>query len=129
MPGLVKTKIIVNSSAHMLDTQLGGPHRLTHPESIQRVLSGLSSTTPQEAARQIVDGIVRGRTRILVGTDAKILDLAVRFAPHFFYKSWAFKLLVLPTLLLARFVGKKTMLALAALLLWLSRRRWQYWLM
>lgn len=38
-------------------------------------------TTAEEAANIILDGVERGHERILVGSDAKILDLAIRFFP------------------------------------------------
>jgi hypothetical protein len=36
---------------------------------------------PAEAARIIVDGVERGRSRILVGQDAKLVDAFVRLLP------------------------------------------------
>jgi NAD(P)-dependent dehydrogenase (short-subunit alcohol dehydrogenase family) len=40
----------------------------------------LASTTPQKAARVILHGVRRDRARVLVGPDAKVLDLMVRIA-------------------------------------------------
>ena len=39
---------------------------------------------PEQAARIVVDGIEAGRSRILVGTDARIADLLVRLAPRLY---------------------------------------------
>ncbi|MFQ5891024.1 MAG: SDR family NAD(P)-dependent oxidoreductase [Gemmatimonadota bacterium] len=36
---------------------------------------------PDFVARRILHGIERGRTRLLIGLDARVIDLAIRFAP------------------------------------------------
>jgi hypothetical protein len=38
----------------------------------------LAHTTPQKAAQIILDGVRKNRARVLVGPDAKALDLIVR---------------------------------------------------
>jgi NADP-dependent 3-hydroxy acid dehydrogenase YdfG len=38
----------------------------------------LASTSPQKAARIILDGVRKNKARVLVGVDAKVLDLIVR---------------------------------------------------
>ena len=38
-------------------------------------------TSPKSAARQILDGIGRNRFRVLVGTDARLLDVLYRLNP------------------------------------------------
>ncbi|MBE7161527.1 MAG: SDR family NAD(P)-dependent oxidoreductase, partial [Williamsia herbipolensis] len=38
----------------------------------------LPATSPSAAARTVLGGVVRGRRRILVGADARLLDLAAR---------------------------------------------------
>jgi NAD(P)-dependent dehydrogenase (short-subunit alcohol dehydrogenase family) len=38
----------------------------------------LASTSPQQAARTILEGVQKNRARVLVGTDARVLDLIVR---------------------------------------------------
>lgn len=38
----------------------------------------LASTTPEKAAQVILDGVRRNRARVLIGTDAKVLDAIVR---------------------------------------------------
>jgi NADP-dependent 3-hydroxy acid dehydrogenase YdfG len=39
----------------------------------------LANTSPQKAARIILDGVRKNKARVLVGPDAKMLDLIVRF--------------------------------------------------
>ncbi|MGK2882902.1 MAG: SDR family NAD(P)-dependent oxidoreductase [Mycobacterium sp.] len=39
----------------------------------------LASTTPERAAQIILEGVRKKRARVLVGNDAKVLDLVVRF--------------------------------------------------
>jgi short-subunit dehydrogenase len=74
-PGGVKTNIArkARSGAHLR-------------ESISMVELGdrferLARTTPDEAARRILRGIERNEPRILIGSDAKLLDLIQRFRP------------------------------------------------
>jgi short-subunit dehydrogenase len=74
-PGGVKTNIArkARSGAHLR-------------ESVSMVELGdrferLARTTPQEAARRIIRGIERNEPRILIGSDAKLLDLIQRFRP------------------------------------------------
>lgn len=65
-PGNIATEISKNSGVAMIDS--GG----------RRV----RATTPRDAGVQIVRGIERGRFRILVGADARMLDRLVRTAPR-----------------------------------------------
>lgn len=39
---------------------------------------------PEQAARIVVDGVEAGRSRVLVGTDAKVADLLVRLVPRLY---------------------------------------------
>ncbi len=64
-PGNISSNISANSGVTMIDA--GG----------RRV----SSTTPERAAREILAGVVRGRFRVVIGRDARMLDLLVRMAP------------------------------------------------
>jgi NAD(P)-dependent dehydrogenase (short-subunit alcohol dehydrogenase family) len=41
-----------------------------------------SMTTPQEAARQLVEGVERGSFRVVIGKDARMLDRLSRFSPQ-----------------------------------------------
>ncbi|ASL07128.1 short chain alcohol dehydrogenase [Mycobacterium intracellulare subsp. chimaera] len=48
-------------------------------ERLARILNNrLTSTSPQRAARTILEGVHNNKARVLVGTDAKVLDLIVR---------------------------------------------------
>jgi hypothetical protein len=38
----------------------------------------LAHTTPQKAAQIILDGVRKNKAKVLVGADAKVLDLIVR---------------------------------------------------
>jgi len=38
----------------------------------------LAATTAEEAARVILEGVSKNRARVLIGRDAKVLDLLVR---------------------------------------------------
>jgi NADP-dependent 3-hydroxy acid dehydrogenase YdfG len=38
----------------------------------------LASTTPEQAAKTILDGVRKNKARVLIGNDAKVLDLLVR---------------------------------------------------
>jgi short-subunit dehydrogenase len=46
----------------------------------------LARTTPQEAADRIVSGMLRGQARILIGTDAHLLDLIQRCMPQTYWR-------------------------------------------
>ena len=60
-----------------------------------------------------------------MGTDAKILDLAVRLFPHTVYNPWVYKWLLGGTLLGVRFVGKRVIALLVLALAYLFRQRLQ----
>ncbi len=68
-PGGIKTNIVRNMTAvDSVDKE-----QLT--ESFDKKLA---RTSPQQAARIILDGVRKNRARVLVGPDAKVLDLIVR---------------------------------------------------
>ncbi|WP_024442261.1 SDR family oxidoreductase [Mycobacterium sp. UM_WGJ] len=64
-PGNISTNLAGNSGVDMLDA--GGRK--------------VRSTTPASAAKKIIDGIVKNRFRVLVGTDAAILSALSRISP------------------------------------------------
>ena len=68
-PGGIKTNIARNM------TTVEG---LDKDELAQTFDKKLASTTPEKAARIILDGVRKNRARVLVGPDAKALDLIVR---------------------------------------------------
>ncbi|HVF57760.1 MAG TPA: SDR family NAD(P)-dependent oxidoreductase [Pyrinomonadaceae bacterium] len=61
--------------------KLGAHADATAKEKLVRYHTKVSHTTAEEAARVIVRGIKRRSTRILVGTDARIIDVVQRTAP------------------------------------------------
>ena len=72
-PGGVKTNIARNAR---LDPGLraGGPASVDPAAEFDK----LARTTPESAARQILLGVARDRRRVLVGTDAAVIDLVSR---------------------------------------------------
>lgn len=65
-PGNISTEISKNSGVAMIDS--GGRK--------------VRATTPRNAGVAIVSGIERGKFRVIVGPDAKLLDRLVRVAPR-----------------------------------------------
>lgn len=68
-PGGIKTAIARNATA---------ADGLDVAELAQAFDQKLARTTPERAAQIILDGVRKNRARVLVGTDAKILDAIVR---------------------------------------------------
>jgi NADP-dependent 3-hydroxy acid dehydrogenase YdfG len=68
-PGGIRTAIARNMTA---------VEGLDKDELAQTFDNKLASTSPQKAARIILDGVRKNRARVLVGPDAKVLDLIVR---------------------------------------------------
>ena len=74
-----------------VDTSIARSARVSaviDPGDAQRALKQFSKslvTTPEAAAERIVAGILAREKRIVVGRDAKILELAQRFAPIGYY--------------------------------------------
>jgi NAD(P)-dependent dehydrogenase (short-subunit alcohol dehydrogenase family) len=127
-PGLVATQMLHNNRDRVRTDHLdedGAVERLLGykltVQSIERGFQALASTTPQAAAQQVLTGVRAGRRRVLVGSDAVLLDWISRLLPNLFYSRLVYAPSLAIALLLARVVGKKT-LALAAALLLLARR-------
>jgi short-subunit dehydrogenase len=60
------------------------------PQSVARLFdTKLAKTTAERAAEIIVDGTLRNRPRIVVGSDAKLLDAYVRLAGARYQRSVA----------------------------------------
>jgi NAD(P)-dependent dehydrogenase (short-subunit alcohol dehydrogenase family) len=71
-PGGTKTSIMTNSPV-IPDSQR---------DALQRSLSdSKSSATPEDVAKGIMTGILRNKTRVMVGIDTKILDKLTRHLP------------------------------------------------
>jgi short-subunit dehydrogenase len=67
-PGGIKTAIARNAMAVGVD-------QATHAQLFDKKLA---TTTPEKAAQVILDGMLAGKARVLVGADAKVLDALVR---------------------------------------------------
>ncbi|PWJ47496.1 Short-chain dehydrogenase [Quadrisphaera granulorum] len=78
-PGGVHTQIATAA----LERARASGHRVTAADEAQvrRYQEKLLRMAPEQAARIVVDGVVAGRSRILVGRDAKIIDAVVRLVP------------------------------------------------
>lgn len=74
-PGGIRTNIVRNSRFHTDDT--GGKDR----EAMARSFDKLARTSPEKAAATIIDGIARRKRRILIGTDARLLEQLTRWLP------------------------------------------------
>ena len=74
-PGGVLTNIVRNSR-----TGAGITDNARRAESIDR-FDAIAKTTPPAAAQRIIAGIEKNQPRILIGNDAKFMDLLQRFRP------------------------------------------------
>ncbi len=68
-PGGIKTNIVRNMTA---------ADRVNKDTLSQTFDTKLANTSPEKAARIILDGVRKNKARVLVGPDAKALDLIVR---------------------------------------------------
>jgi short-subunit dehydrogenase len=74
-PGGVATAIACNSR-----TGVGVTDNARRSQSIER-FENAAKTTPKDAALRIIKGIERNEPRILIGNDARFMDLLQRFRP------------------------------------------------
>ena len=74
-PGGVATNIVRNSR-----TGTGVTDNARRAESIER-FDAIAKTTPPAAALRIITGIEKNQPRILIGNDARFMDLLQRFRP------------------------------------------------
>src|SRR6266568_4391944 len=74
-PGGVSTSIVRNSR-----TGVGVTDNARRAQLIER-FDHAARTTPRAAALRIIDGIENNRPRILIGNDARLMDLLQRFRP------------------------------------------------
>jgi short-subunit dehydrogenase len=74
-PGGVLTNIVRNSRAGV-----GVTDNARRAESIER-FDTIAKTTPTAAALRIIEGIEKNQPRILIGNDARFMDLLQRFRP------------------------------------------------
>jgi short-subunit dehydrogenase len=78
-PGGIKTNIA--NAALARAKELGLPTTEADEKRRKVYNDKLLKMDPAQAARIVVDGVEAGRPRILVGNDAKLVDLVVRVAP------------------------------------------------
>jgi short-subunit dehydrogenase len=74
-PGGVLTNIVRNSR-----TGIGVTDNARRAQSIER-FDAIAKTTPPAAAQRIILGIEKNQPRILIGGDARFMDLLQRFRP------------------------------------------------
>jgi short-subunit dehydrogenase len=81
-PGGVRTNIATAAFEHARaqGRQVTAADEARHRRYNEKLLR----MPPEQAARIIVDGVEAGRPRILVGNDAKVLDLLVRLVPRLY---------------------------------------------
>ncbi|MBR0801622.1 SDR family oxidoreductase [Bradyrhizobium jicamae] len=79
-PGGIATNIARNSR-----TGAGITDNARRAESLER-FDALARKSPAAAAMHIVEGIEKNRPRILIGSDARFLDLLQRFRPSTYWK-------------------------------------------
>ena len=74
-PGGIKTNIARNGRVNR------AMFELTREKAVNLYEEALFRTTADDAARIIISGVKRNKRRIMVGADAKVLDLLTRFFP------------------------------------------------
>ncbi len=79
-PGGIKTNIVNNGRHHVdnLGRQDGG-------EALKKDFEHIARTTPDQAAKTILKGVDSGVDRVLIGPDAKGMDLLQRVMPLRYY--------------------------------------------
>lgn len=83
-PGGVKTNIATNG---LLQAQALGDEVTERERARVRVYNDkLLRMDPGQAATIILDGVEAGKARVLVGSDAKLVDLIVRLLPTHYYR-------------------------------------------
>jgi short-subunit dehydrogenase len=82
-PGGVATNIARNSR-----TGIGVTDNARHTQSIER-FEQAARTTPRDAALRIIKGIKKNQPRILIGTDARLMDVLQRLRPATYWSVMA----------------------------------------
>ncbi len=77
-PGGIKTNIARNAKMAKNIENLTGD---ASAEEMRNKFESLFLTTPEQAADTIIKGIKRNKRRVLIGPDAKVLDMMQRFVP------------------------------------------------
>jgi len=79
-PGGIKTNIAAASRFYV------DPSGVSNRENAAAGFAKMAKTTPEQAAQTIVDGIERGSKRVLIGADAKLIDIIQRLMPVNYWK-------------------------------------------
>jgi short-subunit dehydrogenase len=82
-PGGIKTNIANNS-------KMGAGVKLTEAERLEKIEKfnkQLAATTPEQAAETIVKGIKSRKSRIIIGSDARLLSFFARLFPRRYYSA------------------------------------------
>lgn len=89
-PGGINTNII--NDTHMAEST--GDMMGTDTEMVKKRFSAMLRTSPEEAAAVILDGVRKNKRRILIGNDARLLDIQQRLMPVAYQRvnSFAIKL-------------------------------------
>lgn len=112
LPGLIKTKLFTNSTQHV---QEAFDFNASNMDDLMR---NFASTTPKQAAEQIIHALQFNANRIVIGTDAKLLDFMLRCMPSFWLQTATrWKLLMVWSILVARFIGKRVLALLTLALI------------
>jgi short-subunit dehydrogenase len=82
-PGGIKTNIVRNSRAGV-----GVTDNERRAQSIER-FDAIAQTSPKDAALRIIKGIEKNEPRILIGSDARFMDLLQRFRPATYWNVMA----------------------------------------
>jgi len=82
-PGGIKTNIVRNSRAGV-----GVTDNERRAQSIER-FDAIARTSPKDAALRIIKGIEKNEPRILIGSDARFMDLLQRFRPATYWNVMA----------------------------------------
>jgi short-subunit dehydrogenase len=82
-PGGIKTNIVRNSRAGV-----GVTDNERRVQSIER-FDAIAQTSPKDAALRIIKGIEKNEPRILIGGDARFMDLLQRFRPATYWNVMA----------------------------------------
>lgn len=82
-PGGIKTNIVRNSRAGT-----GVTDNERRAQSIER-FDAIARTSPKDAALRIIKGIEKNEPRILIGSDARFMDLLQRFRPATYWNVMA----------------------------------------
>jgi short-subunit dehydrogenase len=82
-PGGIKTNIVRNSRAGV-----GITDNERRAQSIER-FDAIAQTSPKDAALRIIKGIEKNEPRILIGSDARFMELLQRFRPATYWNVMA----------------------------------------